>query len=131
MAYKQQAMDFKWQIARKIDRLDIGTFAALEFFYRTAIIYGLVRAMDPQEDGEIPDPVPAGYRSVDQLITSIDERIKDLLAFDTTAIQLGKIQLNEVKDFQVKTMSAYYELGEVAYRCKLTDNVRVQEAEAP
>lgn len=130
MVYKQQAMDFKWQIARKIDRLDIGSFAALEFFYRTAIIFGLVRAMDPIEVDQ-PDPLPEDFRSIEDLILSIDERIKELLAFDTTAIQQGKLQLDEVKRFQEKTMAVYYELDEVIYRCKLTDNVRVQEAEAP
>jgi len=133
MAYnKFQNMDFKWQVARKIDRLDLGTFAALEFFYRNAIIFGLVRAIDPEEPGTDQDSDQARTRiPIPQLITSIDARIKDLLEYDTTAILLGKTNLAEVRDFQRKTMSAYYELDEVIFRCKITDNVRTQEAEAP
>lgn len=129
MAYKQQAMDFKWQIARKIDRLDLGTFAALEFFYRNSILFGIVRAMDPEEPDRDSTEIPG--KTVADLIKNIDERINDLLDYDTTAILMGKSNLQEVREFQKISMSAYYEIAEVIYRCKLTDGVRVQEQEAP
>lgn len=130
MAYKQQAMDFKWQIARKIDRIDIGSFAALEFFYRTAIIYGLVRAIDPIELDTPPEP-SKGFIPIEKLVTSIDTRINELLEYDTTALLQGRMALPEVKTFQSKSMSSFYELMEIVSRCKLTDSVKVQEPEAP
>jgi hypothetical protein len=121
-----QPMNFPWQIARKIDRLDLGTFAAVEFFYRNAIIYGLVRALDPKEPEEDENAEPVEF-----LISSIDVRIKDLQEYDTTAIMMGHTQLPEVKAFQQKTMMTWYELAEVIGRCHLCDQVLHQIAEAP
>lgn len=129
MAYggKVQNMDFKWQLARKLDRLDLGTFAALEFYYRNMIIFGLVRAIDPEE--KIIDDDKKPEKSIPDLISSIDKRINDLQGFDTTALLMGKSNLPEVREFQKKTTSAYYEIAEVIFRCKLTDNVKVQGEE--
>jgi hypothetical protein len=131
MAYgaKQQSMDLKWQIARKLDRLDLGTFAATEFFYRVAIIYGIVRAIDPQEARNNDEPLPEGQKTIDQLMVSIDARIKKLLDTDTTALLMGKLHLEEAREFQSKTMSVYYELIEVIARCKLVDTVRASGEE--
>lgn len=128
-----QNMDFKWQLARKIDRLDLGSFAALEFYYRNAIIFGIIRAMDPEEDAAKvpaadPDQKKPG-KSITDLITSIDSRIDALQNHDTTALLMGKMQLAEVKEFQRKTISCWYEIAEVVQRCKLTDQVRVQGEE--
>jgi hypothetical protein len=124
-----QPMNFSWQIARKVDRLDLGSFAATEFFYRNAIIFGLVRAIDPKEKKEEDDPNSS--RTIDELSQSIDERINDLLGYDTTAILMGNTQMQEVKEFQTRTMSVWYELAEVIHRCKLTDQVLYQIPEAP
>lgn len=121
---KQQNMDFKWQIARKVDRLDLGSFAALEFYYRNVILFGIVRAMDPEDAGK-PEGEEKELVSIESLMTSIDTRIKELSNFDTTALLLGKTNLPEVQKFQSKTLMIWYELAEVIYRCKLTDNVRV------
>ena len=123
MAYssKSQNMDYKWQLARKIDRLDLGTFAALDFYYRIVILFGLVRAMDPEEKD---DPEVKQEKTVPQLIVSVDTRINELQSYDTTALIMGKSQLPEVQEFQRKTLSCWYEIAEIIYRCKLTDNVR-------
>lgn len=131
MAYGKsgQPMNFPWQIARKIDRLDLGAFAAVEFFYRNAIIYGLIRAIDPKE--AIPDGESINDKSIDSLIMSIDSRLTDLLDYDTTAIMMGHTQLPEVKEFQKKTMNTWYEIAEVTGRCHLCDQVLHQIAEAP
>lgn len=126
-AYKQQVMDSKWQLARKIDRIDLGTFAALDFFYRNAIIFGIVRAIDPVEEEKADGPKPK--KTIDQLITSVDQRITDLNSYDTTALLMGKMSLPEVKQFQLKTMSCWFENYEIVHRCKLTDNVRTQGEE--
>jgi hypothetical protein len=48
-------MDEEWQIARKVDRLDMGTYDTRERFNRLVVIFGLVRSIDPEdvdEDGE-------------------------------------------------------------------------------
>ena len=120
---KQQNMDFKWQVARKLDRIDLGAFAALEFFYRNEIIFGLVRAMDPEEAAPKDDKVRGV--EIPDLITSLDDRITRLQSFDTTALLMGKTNLPEVQKFQVQTFNVWTELSEVIYRCKLTDSVRV------
>jgi hypothetical protein len=128
MAYyggKQQNMDFRWQLARKIDRLDLGSFAALDFYYRVVIIFGLVRAIDPEEKTD-PDAAPDKDGTIPELIKKLDDRINDLQRYDTTALLMGKTQLPEVQEFQRKTLSCWYELAEIVYRCKLTDNVRVE-----
>jgi hypothetical protein len=125
---QQQNMDFKWQLARKIDRLDLGTFAALEFFYRNTIIFGVVRAMDPAEKEEDQGK---HSKSIDALMQSVDTRIKDLMGYDTTALLMGKLQLPEVQEFQKKTVSCWYEVAEITNRCKLTDNVRAPGEELP
>ena len=120
-------MNFNWQIARKVDRLDLGSFAAVEFAYRNAIIYGLVRAKDPEDqenDTSQGKPITA-------LVDSVDSRITKLMEYDTTAILLGHSQLNEVKVFQKDTMSAYFELMEIIERCKFCDQVLHQIPEAP
>lgn len=118
-----QNMDSRWQLARKVDRLDLGSFAALDFFYRNAIIFGIVRAIDPEEEKTDPDkPQPA--KTINQLISSVDQRIMDLNGYDTTALIMGKMSLPEVKQFQIKTMACWYENYEIIHRCKLTDNVR-------
>lgn len=123
-------MNFSWQIARKVDRLDLGQFAATEFFYRNAIIFGLVRAIDPIEpSGDDAQDKPG--TTIPELMTSIDSRINALMEYDTTAILMGHTQMKEVKEFQTKTMSAWYELSEVIQRCKLTDQVLYQIPEAP
>ena len=133
MAYggsSQQVMDFRWQIARKIDRLDLGDFAAIPFFFRNAIIFGAVRAIDPEETRDFEKvPMKKDERTIDQLMESIDTRINNLLRYDTTAILMGKTQLEEVQEFQIKTMSAYYEIMEVTHQCKLTDLVRAKGEE--
>lgn len=123
----QQTMDSKWQIARKVDRLDLGNFAALDFYYRNAIIFGIVRAIDPVESETASDKKPE--KTIDQLITSVNGRINDLQGFDTTALLMGKMNLPEVTEFQRKTISVWYELYEIIHRCKLTDNVRTQGEE--
>jgi hypothetical protein len=132
MAYGKaagQPMNFNWQIARKIDRLDLGSFAAVEFFYRNAIIFGLVRAKDPGDDDETK---PAnGGKSISQLVSSVDDRINTLMEIDTTAILLGHSQLKEVKTFQKDTMSAFYEISEIIERCHFCDQVLHQIPEAP
>lgn len=125
---KQQNMDFKWQLARKIDRLDLGTFAALDFYYRVVIIFGLVRAIDPVEKID-PEAKPDPDGTIPELMTKLDLRINDLQRYDTTALIMGKTQLPEVQDFQRKTLSCWYELAEIIYRCKLTDNVRASGEE--
>jgi len=125
---KAQNMDFKWQLARKIDRLDLGTFAALDFYYRIVIIYGLVRAIDPEEKAD-PDKKPVAGTTIPDLIQKVDQRINDLQRFDTTALLMGKTQLPEVQAFQRKTLSCWYEIAEIIYRCKLTDNVRASGEE--
>lgn len=118
-----QNMDSRWQLARKVDRLDLGSFAALDFFYRNAIIFGIVRAIDPEEEKTDQDkPQPA--KTINQLISSVDQRIMDLNGYDTTALIMGKMSLPEVKQFQIKTMACWYENYEIIHRCKLTDNVR-------
>lgn len=124
MAYSSAAqnMDSRWQLARKVDRLDLGSFAAIDFFYRNAIIFGIVRAIDPEEKEDPEKPKPA--KTINQLITSVDQRITDLNHYDTTALLMGKMSLPEVKQFQMKTMSCWYENYEIIHRCKLTDNVR-------
>lgn len=125
---KAQNMDYKWQLARKIDRLDLGTFAALDFYYRIVIIYGLVRAIDPEEKTD-PEKKPAAGSTIPDLIAKVDQRINDLQRVDTTALLMGKTQLPEVQDFQRKTLSCWYEIAEIIYRCKLTDNVRASGEE--
>jgi hypothetical protein len=132
MAYGKaagQPMNFNWQIARKIDRLDLGSFAAVEFFYRNAIIFGLVRAKDPKDDDETE--TAAGEKKISDLVSSVDKRINDLMGYDTTAILLGHSQLKEVKEFQRETMSAWYEIGEIVERCHFCDQVLHQIQEAP
>lgn len=133
MAYgskQQQSMDLKWQIARKLDRLDLGTFAAIEFFFRTAIIFGLVRALDPQEKRDYEtEPLGKNEKTIDDCMVSVDARIKELLETDTTALLMGKLHLEEAREFQSKTMSAYYELIEIIARCKLVDTVRASGEE--
>jgi len=132
MAYgkSNQTMDLKWQMARKVDRLDLGSFAATEFFYRTAIIFGLVRAVDPKENRNYDDqPLQNDEKSIDDLILSVDGRIKELLETDTTALLMGKVHLKEAQDFQIKTISAYYDMVEIMSRCKLIDTVRAQGEE--
>jgi hypothetical protein len=131
MAYGKSAgqpMNFNWQIARKIDRLDLGSFAAVEFFYRNAIIFGLVRAKDPKDEDE---PENAGGKKISELVISVDKRINDLMEIDTTAILLGHSQLKEVKTFQKDTMSAFYEISEIIERCHFCDQVLHQIPEAP
>jgi 4-hydroxy-3-methylbut-2-enyl diphosphate reductase IspH len=123
---KTQNMDSKWQLARKVDRLDLGTFAAIDFVYRNAIIFGIIRGIDPEEN---EDPKKKPLKTIEQLITSVDQRITDLQAYDTTALMMGKMALPEVKAFQTKTMAAWYENFEIIHRCKLMDNVRVQGEE--
>lgn len=134
--YQQQNMDFKWQLARKIDRLDLGDFAAVPFFFRQAILFGLVRAIDPSEKESEETETGAGKKqkpekTIDDLISSIDERINSLMEYDTTAIILGRGNLPEVQQFQKKTMSVWYENSEVIRRCGLTDNVRAMEEPVP
>lgn len=127
MAYgskSQQNMDFKWQLARKIDRLDLGTFAALDFYYRNVIIHGLVRAIDPPEPEKSDDEKKNQDRPIREVMDSIDNRINAMQGFDTTALLMGKSNLPEVQDFQKKTVSCWYEIAEVIYRCKLTDSVK-------
>jgi len=132
MAYgskSQQNMDFKWQLARKIDRLDLGTFAALDFYYRNVIIHGLVRAIDPPEPEKPDEEKKNQDRPIREVMNSIDNRINAMQNFDTTALLMGKSNLPEVQDFQKKTVSCWYEIAEVIYRCKLTDSVRASGEE--
>jgi hypothetical protein len=130
MAYgksSQQNMDTKWQIARKLDRLDLGNFAAVEFFFRVAIIFGMVRGINPDDTRDYKeDPLRENEKSIEDLITDVDKRIKELLEYDTTALLMGKMHLEEARKFQSKTMSAYFEMVEIIIRCKLTDNVKAQ-----
>ena len=121
----QQVMDSRWQLARKIDRIDMGGFTPLDFFYHNAVIFGIIRAIDPDED-ENKKPES---KTIDQLIQSVDTRIAELQEYDTTALLMGKMALPEVKTFQAKTMSCWYENYEIVHRCKLTDNVRASGEE--
>lgn len=137
MAYgkTQQQMDFKWQIARKIDRLDMGEYSTNSRFDRLIVIYGLVRAINPKEKEEeenirrIEDEDL--FRAIPEIIKSIESRVKKLrnpnakLKMSDESFDLGETDIENTLD------GLWYEIAEIVSRCKLTDNVRVSEESAP
>jgi hypothetical protein len=138
MAYgkAQQPMDFKWQIARKIDRLDMGEYSTSSRFNRLIVIYGLVRAINPKENADDEtvriDEDGDQFRAVNpDILDSLDNSIKSLrnpedkLKMEDESMSLGET------DIETKLDAIWYELAEVVFRCKITDNVRVTEEAAP
>ena len=137
MAYgkAQQPMDFKWQIARKIDRLDMGDYTTESRFNRLVVIYGLVRAINPKEskEEEKTQQEEAGetFRSISSIIDKVDDLVKTLRTpaekLKRTEDGLGLVNT----DTESKLDGMWYDLAEIIHRCKITDNVRVSEEAAP
>jgi hypothetical protein len=137
MAYgkAQQPMDFKWQIARKIDRLDMGDYTTISRFNRLVVIYGLVRAINPKEskEEETAQQEESGdkYRSIADIITDIDMLVKKLRTPEEK-IKMSDEGLGSMdSDIESQLDGFWYDLAEIIFRCKITDNVRVSEEAAP
>jgi len=137
MAYgkAQQPMDFKWQVARKIDRLDMGEYSTNSRFNRLVVIFGLVRAIDPKEssDEETKQQEENGntFRAIPGLIATMNERI-NALRTPSNKLKMSDESFNTPDtDIESQLDAFWYELAEVIYRCKITDNVRVSEEPAP
>ena len=128
-------MDFKWQVARKIDRLDMGEYSTNSRFNRLVVIFGLVRAIDPKEssDEETKQQEENGntFRAIPGLIATMNERI-NALRTPSNKLKMSDESFNTPDtDIESQLDAFWYELAEVIYRCKITDNVRVSEEPAP
>ena len=132
---KTQQMDFKWQIARKIDRLDMGDYNTNARFNRLVVIYGLVSAIFPKEseDEETKCRTEYGelFRTIPVIMKEMDDSIKALRTPD------AKLKMEDPSFSPSETTiesnldKLWFDLSEVIYRCKITDNVRVSEEAAP
>ncbi len=131
----QQPMDFKWQIARKIDRLDMGEYSTESRFNRLVVIFGLVRAINPKEsqDDEKSQQDEAGekFRSIETILGVMDRTVKQL----RTPEEKLKMKDDTLGMMETETENKldgfWYDLSEVIFRCKITDNVRISEEAAP
>ncbi len=131
----QQPMDFKWQIARKIDRLDMGEYSTESRFNRLVVIFGLVRAINPKEsqDDEKSQQDEAGekFRSIETILGVMDQTVKQL----RTPEEKLKMKDDTLGMMETETENKldgfWYDLAEVIFRCKITDNVRISEEAAP
>jgi hypothetical protein len=137
MAYgkAQQPMDFKWQIALKIDRLDMGDYNTQSRFNRLVVIYGLVRAINPKESEqeEKIQQEEAGdlYRSIADINDQLDKLVKDLRT-PSEKLKMADEGLGLMNtDIESRLDGFWYDLAEIIHRCKITDNVRVTEESAP
>lgn len=131
----QQPMDFKWQIARKIDRLDIGEYSIDSRFNRLVVIFGLVRAINPKEtpDDEKSqrDEARDQFRSIETIIGLMNQTVKQLRTPEEK-LKMKDESLGMMEtDIENKLDGFWYDLSEVIFRCKITDNVRVSEEAAP
>ena len=83
---KAQPMDFKWQIARKIDRLDMGDYNTNSRFNRLVVIYGLVSAIFPKESEDEEEKSRNEYgdlfRTIPVIMKEVDDSIKELCTPD-------------------------------------------------
>lgn len=126
-------MDFKWQIARKIDRLDMGEYSTESRFNRLVVIFGLVRAINPKEsqDEEKTQMSEAGdqFRSIETIIGVMDKTVKQLRTpEDKIKMKDETLGLMET-EIENKLDGFWYDLSEVIFRCKITDSVRASEGD--
>jgi hypothetical protein len=132
---KTQQMDFKWQIARKIDRLDMGDYNTNSRFNRLVVIYGLVAAIFPKESEEEENAHRSDYgelfRPVPEIMKAMDDSIKDLRSPESKLKMMDESLSPAETTIESKLDKIWFDLSEVIYRCKITDNVRVSEEAAP
>lgn len=128
----QQVMDEEWQIARKVDRLDMGTYDVNERFNRLVVIFGLQRAIDPKDADEEEEKAKAlaankPFRSIDAILAAINEAIRN---------QRNPEQALKMKDKETGYLYAnideacdgiWYDISEVNRRCKIMSKVKASE----
>ncbi len=137
MAYgkAQQPMDFAWQIARKIDRLDMGDYNTQSRFNRLVVIYGLVRAINPKESTEEEktqlEEAGGTFRSISQIIDAIDDLVKKLRTPEEKLKMSDEGIGSVTADTESRLDGFWYDLAEVINRCHITDKVRATEEAAP
>jgi hypothetical protein len=130
-----QPMNFAWQIARKIDRLDMGEYTTRARLNNLVVIYGLVRAINPVEDpkDESTRKKDEGekFRSVTDIISLMAERRKKLRDPENK-MKMNDSDLGQIDSNIENELDGFWDdLAEVIFRCKITDSVRPQEETAP
>lgn len=127
-------MNFAWQVARKIDRLDMGDYSTRGRLDKLVVIFGLVRAINPVEDekdeAKRKDDEGDSFRSISDIITHIAGRRKRLRTPESR-LKITDSDLNEGGEIENDLDGFWDDLSEVIFRCKITDNVRPPEETAP
>jgi hypothetical protein len=131
----QQQMNTAWLIARKWDRIDMGEYSLLAMFRKLEVLFWAHRALNPsetrEEEDKRRDDEGDTFRTIPELIISIDNRIKSLKTPDAN-IKMIDDSLNFGETTIENQLSGIgSELWEITVRCKLIDNVRVSEEAAP
>ena len=130
-----QPMNYAWQIARKIDRLDMGEYSTKSRLNNLVVIYGLVRAINPTEKTDDEESLQQEegekFRSIAEIIALIAER-RSRLRKPENKMKMNDSDLSATdNDIENELDGFWDDLAEVIYRCKITDNVRPPEESAP
>jgi hypothetical protein len=129
-----QTMNFAWQIARKIDRLDMGDYSTRGRLDKLVVIFGMVRAINPVEEDKDEKSRKADegdkFRSIAGIIEILAARRKRLRTPESR-LKISDSDLSEGNEIEDELDGFWDDLSEVIYRCKITDNVRPPEESAP
>lgn len=130
-----QPMNFAWQVARKIDRMDMGEYSTKGRLNNLVVIFGLVRAINPKEseseETKIKDEEGEKFRSISDIIAQMAKR-RETLRGPENKMKMNDSDLGQMDNNIENELDGFWDdLAEVIYRCKITDNVRPPEESAP
>lgn len=130
-----QPMNFAWQIARKIDRLDMGEYSTKERLNSLVVIFSLVRAINPKEsdkdENEMRIDEGDKFRSINEIIEHMSARRKKLRTPENK-MKMNDSDMSQLDNAIEDELDGFWDdLSEVIFRCKITDNVRPPEEAAP
>jgi len=130
-----QPMNFAWEIARKIDRLDIDEYTTRGRMNRLVVLYGLVRAINPKEkpddEEELRREEGGKFRAIPDIIQEMAAR-RRRLRHPEIKMKMDDDDLSRTDNDIENDLDGFWDdLAEVIYRCRIIENVRAPEESAP
>lgn len=131
-----QQMNFPWLIARLLDRMGMGEYSTARRFNELTWLFGYVRAINPKES---EDEEKTGreedeekFRTIPEILHDCGEKIKKIGADPETKLKMKDESIGGL-DVGIDTIliTVGFDLQEIIFRCKITDNVRVTEEAVP
>jgi hypothetical protein len=131
-----QQMNFPWLIARLLDRMGMGEYSSARRFNELTWLFGYVRAINPKESedeektGQEEDKEK--FRAIPVILQDCGVLIKKIVKDPEMKLKMKDESIGGLDvGIDADLMTLGFDLQEIIFRCKITDNVRVTEEAVP